>query len=82
MMFLKPKKKKNTALKVIAVIAGIAAAAAAGYVLYTKVIKPMLAKKKAQCDDCCDCDCECDEIIEIIDCEDETEAEEILSEEA
>ena len=41
------KKKKYTALKVIAIIVGILALIAGGYVLYTKVIKPKLEAKKA-----------------------------------
>ena len=40
------KKKKYTALKVVAIIVGILALIAGGYVLYTKVIKPKLDAKK------------------------------------
>ncbi len=63
MLCFHKKKKKNTALMVIAIIIGALAAAAGAYVLFTKVLKGKLCKKK--CDDAVECDaCDCEEIAE------------------
>ena len=62
MMFFQKKKKKYTALKVIAIIVGVLALAAGAYVLYTKVIKPKLEQKKAadalEPETCCGFECD------------------------
>ena len=65
MFFRKEKKKKKyTALKVVAIIVGILALIAGGYVLYTKVIKPKLEAKKAAALDAAEpeCEIECEEL--------------------
>lgn len=65
------KKKKSTAIMVIAIVLGAAVAAAGAYILFTKVFKDKLFKKKDcailedNCSDyeeladgCSDCDCD------------------------
>ncbi len=83
-MFCFHKKKKNhTALKVIAIVVGVLAAAAGAYVLFTKVLKDKICRKKAAADDCL-CDCDCEEIVdEVCDCDcDCTASEEATDAEA
>lgn len=59
MFFCKPKRKKNTALKVVLIILGCIVLLVGLYLLYDKVLKkkliPFLKKKKngARCDDLC-----------------------------
>ncbi len=69
MFFFRKKKKKHTALMVLAIVFGALAVAAGAYVLFTKVLKGKLCKKCAAEVDAIDCD-DCEEILdEVCDCE-------------
>ena len=75
MFFMKPKKKNN-ALKIIAIIAGCVAAVAAIAVVVTAI-----CKKKCKKNECCD-ECECDwedcEITDAIDVDGDGEPDVLL----
>lgn len=59
-MFFHKKKKKNHALMVVAIVFASLAAVAGAYVLFTKVLKDKLCKKKT-CNCGPDCTCGCNE---------------------
>lgn len=57
MLCFHKKKKKSNALMIVAIVVTAVAAAAGAYVLFTKVLKDKICKKKCA-DGAIECDCE------------------------